>query len=102
MASLVSFYNGNPDKKNYRSFNIRSLKGEIDDFQAMREAMARRYTRVLNENLTRPDLVVIDGGKGQLNAALEIIRGLGLEEIAVIGLREEETRRFFFPARVIR
>ncbi|ORC35962.1 excinuclease ABC subunit C [Marispirochaeta aestuarii] len=98
VASLVSFYNGNPDKKNYRSFNIRSLKGEIDDFQAMREAMARRYTRVLNEGLPRPDLVVIDGGKGQLNAALEIIRGLGLEEVAVIGLAKKN-EEIFLPGR---
>ncbi|WP_321990843.1 excinuclease ABC subunit UvrC [Marispirochaeta aestuarii] len=98
VASLVSFYNGNPDKKNYRSFNIRSLKGEIDDFQAMREAMARRYTRVLNEDLPRPDLVVIDGGKGQLNAALEIIRGLGLEEVAVIGLAKKN-EEIFLPGR---
>ena len=98
VASLVSFYNGNPDKKNYRSFNIRSLQGEVDDFQAMREAMARRYTRVLNEDLPRPDLVVIDGGKGQLNAALEIIRGLGLEEIAVIGLAKKN-EEIFLPGR---
>ena len=98
VASLVSFYNGNPDKKNYRSFNIRSLKGEIDDFQAMREAMARRYTRVLNEDLPRPDLVVIDGGKGQLNAALEIIRGLGLEDVAVIGLAKKN-EEIFLPGR---
>ncbi|WP_319559590.1 excinuclease ABC subunit UvrC [Marispirochaeta sp.] len=98
VASLVSFYNGNPDKRNYRSFNIRSLKGEIDDFQAMREALARRYTRVLNEGLPRPDLVVIDGGKGQLNAALEILTGLGLDEIGVIGLAKKN-EEIFLPDR---
>jgi excinuclease ABC subunit C len=98
VASLVSFYNGNPDKRNYRSFNIRSLKGEIDDFQAMRETLARRYTRVLNEGLPRPDLVVIDGGKGQLNAALEILTGLGLDEIGVIGLAKKN-EEIFLPDR---
>ena len=98
VASLVSFYNGNPDKKNYRSFNIQSLKGEIDDFGAMREAIARRYTRVLNEELERPDLVLIDGGKGQLNAALEILKGLGLEDIPVVGLAKKN-EELFLPGR---
>ncbi len=99
VASLVSFYNGNPDKKNYRSFNIRTLApGEVDDFQSMREAMARRYTRVLNEGLDPPDLVVIDGGKGQLNAAREIIHGLGLTEITVIGLAKKR-EEIFLPDR---
>lgn len=98
VASLVSFYNGNPDKKNYRSFNIRSLKGEIDDFGAMREAIARRYTRILNDDLERPDLVLIDGGKGQLNAALDILRGLGLEDIAVVGLAKKH-EELFLPGR---
>ena len=99
VASLVSFYNGNPDKKNYRSFNIRSLaSGEVDDFQSMREAMARRYSRVLNEELERPDLVVIDGGKGQLNAAREIISGLGLDQIQIIGLAKKR-EEIFLPGR---
>jgi excinuclease ABC subunit C len=98
VASLVSFYNGNPDKKNYRSFNIRSLKGAVDDFEAMREAIARRYTRVLNEELERPDLILIDGGKGQLNAALEILNGIGLGEIAVVGLAKKN-EELFLPGR---
>jgi len=98
VASLVSFYNGNPDRKNYRSFNIRSLRGAVDDFEAMREAIARRYTRVLNEELERPDLILIDGGKGQLNAALEILKGIGLEEIAVVGLAKKN-EELFLPGR---
>ena len=99
VASLVSFYNGNPDKKNYRSFNIRSLaSGEVDDFQSMREAMARRYTRVLNEELEQPDLIVIDGGKGQLNAAREIISGLGMDQIQIIGLAKKR-EEIFLPGR---
>ncbi len=99
VASLVSFYNGSPDKKNYRSFNIRTLaSGEVDDFQSMREAMARRYTRVLNEGLDQPDLIVIDGGKGQLNAAREIVHGLGLTDIMVIGLAKKR-EEIFLPDR---
>jgi excinuclease ABC subunit C len=98
VASLVSFYNGNPDKKKYRRFHIKSLGGEIDDYEAIREAVARRYTRVLNEGLEKPDLVVIDGGKGQVSAAKEILRGIGLDEVPVVGLakRNEE---IFLPDR---
>ena len=89
VASLVSFYNGNPDKKNYRRFHIKSLQGKIDDYEAIREAVARRYTRVLNENLEKPDLLVIDGGRGQLNAALGILDSLGLRDLPVIALAKQ-------------
>jgi excinuclease ABC subunit C len=89
VASLVSFYNGNPDKKNYRRFHIKTLDGKIDDYEAIREAVARRYTRVLNENLEQPDLIVIDGGRGQLNAAKGILDSLGLQDIPVIGLAKQ-------------
>ncbi|MFW5714831.1 MAG: excinuclease ABC subunit UvrC [bacterium] len=89
VASLVSFYNGNPDKKNYRRFHIKTLNGKIDDYEAIREAVARRYTRVLNENLEKPDLIVIDGGRGQLNAAKGILDALGLDKIPVIGLAKQ-------------
>ncbi|MFO7730587.1 MAG: excinuclease ABC subunit UvrC [Spirochaetia bacterium] len=89
VASLVSFYNGNPDKKNYRRFHIKTLDGKIDDYEAIREAVARRYTRVLNENLDQPDLIVIDGGRGQLNAAKGILDSLGLQNIPVIGLAKQ-------------
>ena len=89
VASLVSFYNGNPDKKNYRRFHIKTLHGKIDDYEAIREAVARRYTRVINEKLEQPDLIVIDGGRGQLNAAKGILDSLGLEKIPVIGLAKQ-------------
>ncbi|MGC9313964.1 MAG: excinuclease ABC subunit UvrC, partial [Sediminispirochaetaceae bacterium] len=89
VASLVSFYNGNPDKKNYRRFHIKNLQGKIDDYEAIREAVARRYTRVMNENLDPPDLIVIDGGRGQLNAAHGILTSLGLETIPVVGLAKQ-------------
>ncbi|MCG8478713.1 MAG: excinuclease ABC subunit UvrC [Spirochaetales bacterium] len=97
VASLVSFSNGVPDKSQYKRFRIKSLKeGQIDDFAAMREVIARRYTRVKNERLPRPDLVLIDGGKGQVTAAREILEALELA-IPVVGLakRNEE---LFLPA----
>ena len=89
VASLVSFYNGNPDKSSYRRFHIKSLDGRIDDYEAIREVVARRYSRVVNENLERPDLVVIDGGKGQVNAAWAILDAIGLSELPLIGLAKE-------------
>ncbi len=98
VASLVSFYNGVPDKKNYRKFHVKSLNGAIDDYESIREVVARRYTRVLNENLERPHLIVIDGGKGQVNAASQILTAIGLPSIPIIGLakRNEE---IFLPDR---
>lgn len=89
VASLISFRDGNPDKPNYRRYNIKSLEGRIDDFESMREAVARRYTKILNENLERPGLLVIDGGKGQVNAAREILDDLGMVDIPIIGLAKE-------------
>lgn len=92
VASMVSFYDGIPDKANYRKFLIKSLDGKIDDYEAMREVIARRYTRIVNEDLEVPDLVLVDGGKGQVSAAFGILSTLGLERVAVAGLakREEE------------
>ncbi len=92
VASMVSFLNGHPDKASYRHYKIRSLKGKIDDYEAMREVIARRYQRILNEKAPVPDLILIDGGRGQLNAALSMLKALNLEKIDIIGLakREEE------------
>jgi len=89
VASLISFYNGIPDKKNYRRFHIKTLEGRIDDYEAIREAVARRYTRIINEGLEEPDIILIDGGKGQVNAAREILDSLGLNTIPVFGLAKE-------------
>ncbi|TVQ36659.1 MAG: excinuclease ABC subunit UvrC [Spirochaetaceae bacterium] len=86
VASMVSFSNGVPDRAQYRHYRIRSLNGAIDDFEAMREVIARRYQRVVNERLPRPDLILIDGGKGQLNAASEVLDGIGLGHIPLVGL----------------
>ena len=91
VASLISFYNGNPDKKNYREYRLKTTDGLIDDFASMKEATSRRYTRLLNDNKELPDLILIDGGIGQVNAVDSIISSLGLD-IAIAGLakRDEE------------
>lgn len=94
VASMVVFRNGSISKKDYRKYKIVSAEGKPDDFKSMQEVVYRRYKDY--EDL--PDLVVIDGGKGQLSSALEVIRGLGLAELPVVGLakREEE---IFIPHR---
>lgn len=98
VASMVSFYNGNPDKGSYRRFHIKTLEGKIDDYEAIREVVARRYTRVVNEGIERPDLVLIDGGKGQVNAARAILNAVGLKDVAVIGLAKQ-FEEIHFPGR---
>ena len=97
VASLVVWEAGRMRKSDYRSFNIRGLSGP-DDFASMKQAVERRYRRVLDEVGAMPDLILIDGGRGQLNAALEALSVLGVEETAVVGLakREEE---IYLPAR---
>ncbi|MBO4401885.1 MAG: excinuclease ABC subunit UvrC [Selenomonadaceae bacterium] len=86
VASMVVFENGAPDKKSYRRFKIRSTEGKPDDFLSMREVTERRYGKLSAEEL--PDLIVIDGGIGQLHSALEIIRGFG-HEVPVVGLAKQ-------------
>lgn len=84
VASMVVFKEGAPSKKDYRRFKIKSAEGKPDDFKSMREVTLRRYRKY--EDL--PDLVIIDGGKGQLSSALEVVRGLGLE-MTVVGLAKQ-------------
>jgi excinuclease ABC subunit C len=90
VGSMVSFLNGKPDKNNYRRFRIKTVTG-IDDFQMIAEIVKRRYTRLQKEGSSFPDLIVIDGGKGQLGAAMKELKKLNLS-LAVIALakREEE------------
>jgi excinuclease ABC subunit C len=90
VGSMVSFVNGKPDKNNYRRFRIKTVQG-IDDFQMIAEIVRRRYTRLQKEGLTFPDLIVIDGGKGQLGAAMRELKKLDLS-LGIISLakREEE------------
>lgn len=91
VASLVVWEEGKMRKGEYRSFNIRGVEG-IDDFASMKEAVERRYRRRLEEVGAMPDLILIDGGRGQLNAAMAALAALGVEETPVVSLakREEE------------
>lgn len=89
VASLISFYNGNPDKKNYRYFRLKTTDGIIDDFNSMREAATRRYSRLANEGGELPDLIMIDGGIGQVNAVDGILKSLGLN-IPIVGLAKQD------------
>ena len=96
VASMSCFIDCKPAKKEYRHFNIKTVVG-ADDFASMREIITRRYTRVLNENLEMPDLIVIDGGKGQLSAALESLDELGLHgKVAIIGIAKR-LEEIYFP-----
>ena len=94
VASLISFWKGNPDKKNYRYFRLKTTNGVIDDFASMREAATRRYSRLSNENADLPDLILIDGGIGQVNAVDGILKMLNLDiPIAGLAKRDEEIWR---------
>ena len=88
VASLVSFRNGRPDRVNYRRFKIKTVTGQ-DDFACIAEAVQRRYSRLKREQKQMPDLILIDGGKGQLNMAVDELKKLGLVSIPVIGLAKE-------------
>ncbi|MDR0323651.1 MAG: excinuclease ABC subunit UvrC [Treponema sp.] len=87
VASLISFKNGVPNRKNYRHFKLRTVIGIVDDFAAMREVVSRRYSRIIREGLELPDLILVDGGIGQVNAAKEILTELGVD-CGLIGLAE--------------
>ena len=85
VASMVCFKDGKPAKKEYRKFQIKTVDG-IDDFASMKEVIHRRYTRVKAEALPEPDLILIDGGKGQLSAAVDILERIGMSHIPILGL----------------
>ena len=87
VASMVVFQDGKPDKESYRRFKINSTEGKPDDFMSMREVTMRRYGKATAEEM--PDLIIIDGGKGQLSSALEIIRGAGHMSVPVVGLAKQ-------------
>jgi len=88
-ASMVSFYDARPDKDNYRRFRIRAVKG-IDDYAMIREAVARRYSRLIKEGLPLPDLILIDGGRAHLLAGQRELMKLGLKAPLVSIAKEEE------------
>jgi excinuclease ABC subunit C len=95
VSAMVCFRNGEPDKKNYRHFNVKTVTG-INDFATMKEAVYRRYKRLREESKELPQLVIIDGGKGQLGAALEAIEDLDLRgKITLVGLAKNEEEIFF-------
>ena len=88
MAGMVRFVNGISDNKNYRLFNIKTVKG-IDDFASIKEAVYRRYKRLKEENLKFPDLILIDGGRGQLNAAIESLKELDIKGQPIMALAKK-------------
>ena len=96
VAACVVFKDAKPSKKDYRHFNIRTVVGP-DDFASMKEILTRRYTRLLTEGEPLPQLVVVDGGKGQLSSAVEVFDQLGLRgKIALCGLAER-LEEIYFP-----
>jgi excinuclease ABC subunit C len=98
VASMVHFAHGRPDKNNYRRFQIKSFVGN-DDFRAMEEVVGRRYRRLAEEQKPFPDLVVIDGGRGQVGAALKAFVALDLTPPAIIGLAKQHETIIFADAR---
>jgi excinuclease ABC subunit C len=95
VAAMVHFANGLPDKNEYRRFNIKTVAG-INDFASMKEVVTRRYKRLLKENLPLPQLIIIDGGKGQLHSAVEGLEEIGMMgKTTVVGLAKNEEEIFF-------
>ncbi len=95
VSAMVYFRDGVESKKDYRHFNVKTVEG-INDFATMKEVVYRRYKRLLEENQSLPQLVIIDGGKGQLSAALESINELGLRgQLTLVGLAKNEEEIFF-------
>jgi excinuclease ABC subunit C len=96
VSAMVCFRNGRPDKKEYRHFNIRAVEGP-DDFATMEEVIGRRYSRLLAENKPLPQLIIVDGGKGQLSAAVASLERLNLRgKIAVIGIAKK-LEEIYYP-----
>ena len=96
VASCVVFRDGKPSRKEYRHFNVNTVVG-ADDFASMREIVYRRYSRLLEEGAELPDLIIVDGGKGQLSSAYEVICALGIENrVPIVGLAKR-IEEIFFP-----
>ena len=96
VAACVVFKNGKPSKKDYRHFNIKTVEGP-DDFASMEEVVYRRYKRLLDEDRSLPQLIIIDGGKGQLSSALKSLEALNLRgKIAIIGIAKK-LEELFYP-----
>lgn len=96
VASCVVFRDGKPSRKEYRHFNIKTVEGS-DDFASMREIVYRRYSRLMEEGQELPDLIIVDGGKGQLSSAYEVLCALGIENrVPIVGLAKR-IEEIFFP-----
>ncbi len=95
VASMVVFEDGKPKKSEYRKFIIKEVEGP-DDFSSMREVIKRRYSKLLEENGVLPDLIMVDGGKGQLSSAVEILNSLDIKKYNIIGLAKR-LEEVFFP-----
>ncbi len=96
VSSCVVFKNAKPSKRDYRHFNIKTVEGP-NDFASMEEVVYRRYSRLIKEEQPLPNLIIVDGGKGQLSATMKIIRALGLEnKITIIGIAKR-LEEIFFP-----
>lgn len=96
VASCVVFRDGKPSRKEYRHFNIKTVEGP-DDFASMREIIHRRYSRLLSEGAELPDLIIVDGGKGQLSSAYGVLKELGIEQrVPIVGLAKR-LEEVFYP-----
>ena len=96
VAACVVFKNGRPSKKDYRLFNIKTVVGP-DDYKSMEEVVYRRYKRIINENLPIPQLIIVDGGKGQLSSAVKSLKKLNLDgKVAIIGIAKR-LEEIYFP-----
>jgi excinuclease ABC subunit C len=97
VAACVVFRDGKPSRKEYRHFNVKTVVG-ADDFASMREIVGRRFSRLLTEGAKLPDLVIVDGGKGQLSAAYGVFEELGIaDSVPLVGLAER-LEEVFFPS----
>jgi excinuclease ABC subunit C len=95
VASMVVFENALSKKSDYRLFKIRSVEGEANDFASMKEVVTRRYRRIVEDQKPMPDLIIIDGGKGQLNAAMEALNALGVQNQPIVGLAKKQEEVYF-------
>ena len=94
VASMVTFINGLPKKSEYRKFKVRMTEGKPDDFLSMKEVLTRRLSHLGEKKWEKPDLIIIDGGKGQLSSVMEIIEGLGVKGIDVVSLAKKHEEVF--------
>ena len=94
VASMVTFINGVPKKSEYRKFKVKITEGKPDDFLSMKEVLTRRLSHLGEEKWAKPDLMIIDGGKGQLSSVMEIIEGLGVTGIDVVSLAKKHEEVF--------